>query len=73
MNSEKLYDTRPIYKNQFSLYTINKHSQTEIRKIICSSNKKNRILKKKFNQESSRLYTENYKTSMKKSKEDLNK
>ena len=58
MNSVKLYDTKPIYKNLAFLNTKDKLSEREINKSpIYNSIRKNKMPKCKLNQG---LYTENY-------------
>ena len=76
MNSVKLQDTKSIYKNQLHFYTLTANCQKKkLRKTIpfTIASKRIKYLGINLTKDVKDLYTENYKTLMKKMEENTNK
>ena len=75
MNLAKSQDTKSIHKLLAFFYTNNKKSERKIKESIPFTIETRRIKYLRINlpKETKELYTENYKTLMKESKDDINR
>ena len=75
MNLAKLQNTKSIHRNHLHFYILTEKSEREIKESISFTTAAKRIkyLGNNLPKETKELYTENYKTLAKESKDDINR
>ena len=75
MTLAKLQDTKPIHRNHLHFYILTEKSEREIKESIpfTTATKRIKYLGINLPKETKELYTENYKTLIKKIKDDINR